>query len=378
MHFSFTGLEEAMIHGGLGHFEVVRREALVGRSRASLDRPLAAAIEGWEPLRERLEAVPGVRAVGASLHLVGLAQGPRGASASIVGVGLEPLRKRQMGFPTKLRRGEPLSEEPPAPGEDTVLLGTALAESLGADVGETITLVATDASGMLEALDARVRGIITSGVAELDTRYFEVHLATAFRLLHTDRVSNLLVVLEETNDLDSLRPALEAVLAEFQPDLVLVSWKDRAPFYEQVRNLYRGIFQFLGTIVLVLVGLAASNTFAMTVYERTRELATLRAIGTSRLQLATLLLLEAFWLGVLGAVLGSFLGTGTGWLLNCARLQMPPPPGAVDPIDLQLSWLPEAYLASFLLMGLLLPLAALPPVVRVLRLPIAEGLRQTN
>ncbi len=378
MHFSFSGLKEAMIHGGLGHFEVVHRGALYGRSRSALDRPLQMAIADWQQLREELEAVPGVRAVAATLQVVGLAQGPKGASASIVGLGVEPEKKRRMGFPTKLRKGQPLPDKVPAFGEDTVLLGAALAESLGAEVGDVITLVATDTSGMLEALDARVAGIVTSGVAELDTRYFEVHFGTAARLLHTDRASNLLIVLERTHELESLHPALESVLAEWDQDLTLVSWRDRAPFYDQVRNLYRGMFSFLGAIVLALVILAASNTLAMTVYERTRELATLRAIGTSRVQVATLLLAEASWLGILGAAGGVLLGSVMGLLLNAAGIQMPPPPGAVDPIDLRLSWLPEAYLAGVGLMGVLLPLATVLPVLRALRMPIAEGLRQSQ
>lgn len=376
IHFSFTGLEEAMIHGGLGHFEIARTEAFLSRNPSALDRPLHAALADWQPLRERLEALQGVKAVGATLQIVGLAQGPGGESASIVGLGIEPERKLAMGFPTKLRQGSPLSLESPRPGEEEVLLATALAASLGAEVGEFVTLVATGASGTIEALDARVQGVITTGVYELDTRYFETHLATAQRLLRTTRVSNLLVVLNRTSELETLRPEIARVASAHDRDLVVVDWKDRAPFYGQVRNLYRGIFGFLGTVVLLLVILAASNTFAMTVLERTRELATLRALGTNPGQIAILLLAEAAWLGILGALAGGALGSLLTVALNAAGLEMPPPPGAVDPIDLKLSWLPEAYLAALLLMATLLPLAALPPVARALRLPIAEGLRQ--
>ena len=54
---------------------------------------------------------------------------------------------------------------------------------------------------------------------------------------------------------------------------------------------------------------------------------------------------------------------------------MPPPPGAVDPIDLRLAYVPEAYAAAALLMVVVLALAALPPIARALRLLDRRGAR---
>ena len=158
------------------------------------------------------------------------------------------------------------------------------------------------------------------------------------------------------------------------PPLAVTPWSERAVFYEQVRNLYRGIFWFLGSIVFVLVVLAASNTLAMTVFERVRELGTMRAIGTGRGQLAKLILAEALWLGLLGAAAGCVGGYLLTLGINSAGLQMPPPPGAVDPIDLQLALVPEAFLGALLLMIVVLTFAALPPIVRAVRLSIVEAL----
>ena len=75
-----------------------------------------------------------------------------------------------------------------------------------------------------------------------------------------------------------------------------------------MRNLYLGIFWFLGAIVFVLVVLATSNTLVMTVMERVREIGTLRAIGTAPGRSPAMVLWEALWLGVLGALLGDALG----------------------------------------------------------------------
>ncbi len=374
VRFSFDGLREAMIHGGLGHLEVASGAAVAAQGPAALDRPLAEALADWQALAERLAALDHVVAVGANLQVLGLAQSATGASFSFIGVGVEPERERAMGFETRLRAGAPLPDAAPAAGEETALLARGLAASLGAGVGDVVTLVATSADGMLNALDVRVAGIVTTGVAELDTRYLKVHLATASRLLQTDRVSNLLVGLDDTAATDAALAAARAALAGHAPALAVTPWTARATFYEQVQNLYRGIFWFLGSIVFVLVVLAASNTLAMTVMERIRELGTLRAIGTGRGQLAAMILAEALWLGVFGALIGGAAGLATTAALNAAGLQMPPPPGAVDPIDLQLAYVPEAYLASALLMVVVLAVAALPPIARAVRLSIVEAL----
>lgn len=374
VRFSFDGLREAMIHGGLGHLEVTAADAVAARGAGGLDRPASARLDDWRRLRDELEALPGVVAVGANLHVMGLAQKAGGASVAFVGVGAEPDRERRMGFETKLRAGEPLPEAPPAPGEDGVLLARGLAESLGARVGDTVTLVAADSSGLLNALDVRVRGLYTTGVAELDTRMAKLPLASAARLAQTESVSDLLIGLDRTDRTAEAERAVARLLAERAPGLTVVPWTARAPFYAQVRDLYSGIFRFLGAIVVLLVVLAASNTLVMTVFERMRELGTLRAIGTTPGQVGVLLLAEAVWLGLFGAILGAAGGAVGIALLNAARLQMPPPPGAVDPIDLQLAFVPEAFLGAGLLMLGVLAVAAIVPIRRAVRIRIVDAL----
>ena len=73
---------------------------------------------------------------------------------------------------------------------------------------------------------------------------------------------------------------------------------------------------FLGIIVAALVALSSANTLLMSVLERIRELGTLLAIGTSRSQLALLLLFEALWLAALGVVAGSAVGIALVVIIN--------------------------------------------------------------
>ncbi|MEO8274693.1 MAG: FtsX-like permease family protein [Thermoanaerobaculia bacterium] len=375
IRFSFDGLREAMIHGGLGHLEIASAAAVESRGEAALDRSVQQGIENWESVRAKVESLPQVVAVEANLQVMGMAQKPGGDSVSFVGVGVEPERERRMGFETRLRDGKGLADGAPPEGEDEAVLALGLAATLGVKPGDTITLLSASPDGMLNALDVRVAGLVTTGVQELDSRYLKLHLASAQRLLATDRISNLLVGLESTAATAAARERTVAALAGRTPALAVTSWEKRAAFYGQVRNLYLGIFWFLGAIVFVLVVLATSNTLIMTVMERVREIGTLRAIGTAPGQVAAMVLWEAFWLGVLGAIAGDVLGGLAIAGINALHLRMPPPPGAVDPIDLQLAFVPEAFLAIVAVMAVVLLVAAVAPVVRATRISVVEALR---
>ena len=156
--------------------------------------------------------------------------------------------------------------------------------------------------------------------------------------------------------------------------MTVLDWQTRAPFYGQVRALYSAIFVFLGTIIFVLVCLAASNSLLMSVMERIREIGTLLALGTSRLQVALLILCEALWLGILGGLLGAAIGVAVGAALRIARVEMPPPPGAVDPMLLELWIRPGDVLGIAALMVVILLVAATVPVLKAVRLRIVEAL----
>lgn len=371
VRFSFESLRDAIIHGGLGHFEVapVMNGSVAGADRSALP----PGFSGWRETRARIESRPYVRAAGAAIQFAGVAiHGQR--SASFLGVSVEPDRERRMGIDVKLRRGADLPATEPPEGEDRALLGVGLARNLGANPGDRITVMIATADGSLNALDLIVAGAFSTGFQELDHRIMKTHVVTAQRLLGTDSVTSLVVSLKDTKATREAERDLQRLLAESPVPLAITDWETRAPFYGQVRALYAGIFFFLGTIVAVLVALSSSNTLMMSVLERVREFGTLMAVGTSRAQLASLLLLEALWLALLGALAGSILGLGLVALINFLEVEMPPPPAAVDPMKLALLLVPTDFIWVVAFMAIILVVAAVPPMMRVFNLRIVDAL----
>ena len=365
---SFSGLSEALIRGGLGHLEVSPSSA--GDPTTQTGKP--PAFENWQSVREMIESRGDVRAAGATIQFAGVATHSE-QTAAVVGLGVEPDREQRIGTDVRIRDGANLSVRI-ADRDPTVLLGMGLARALSAKPGDVITLMVATPEGSLNAMDVQVVGLFTTGIQELDARMIKTHLSDAQQLLGTEKVTSLIVGLTSAELTSIVASDLRLAVASASPALGVADWESRAPFYGQVRGLYVGIFTFLGTIVAVLVTLSSSNTMLMSVLERVREFGMLLAIGTSRSQIGQLLVLEAIWLSTIGCAIGSVAGVITVTVINGIGIKMPPPPGAVDPIDLALMVRSTDFALIFAVLTVVLIAGTIPPLMRVFRLKIVEAL----
>ncbi|WP_107270231.1 ABC transporter permease [Plantactinospora sp. BC1] len=161
------------------------------------------------------------------------------------------------------------------------------------------------------------------------------------------------------------RQALDAALAD-QPAVRVRGLADQADALSRTLDELLGIFAaLLGMSVLIAV-LGIGNTLALSVVERRRESATIRALGLSRRQLATMLLTEAALAGTVGALAGITLGLGLGWTAAM---------GLISSYGHGLPAVPVGQLAlCAALAASAAVLASLPPARRAARAPIAATL----
>jgi putative ABC transport system permease protein len=180
--------------------------------------------------------------------------------------------------------------------------------------------------------------------------------------------------LDATSNTDVAAAALTPRLRGLPQQMVLKKWIDLATYYKQVRNLFNGIFLFLGLIVFFMVLMASVNTLLMAMFERTREIGTMLAMGTPRKWIVALFMVEAALTGVLGAIAGVIGGNLLATLVNVSGLHMPPPPGLTVPIRFHVLHVPSLMIASSLIVVVSLALASILPAIRASRLQIAETL----
>ena len=338
------------------------------------DVPLQHGLSDVGQLRSTLLADPQVRQVLPRVEFSGLiSNGDK--STVMVAVGVDPDNEFAIKGPfLTMKEGSVLAS--PVEGqsdEAEVMLGEALARSLKATPGSSLTLLASTTEGAMNAMDVRVKGIFSTGVPEMDKRLVYTSVATAQRLLVTDRVTSLGVFL---NSMEATLPA-QARLAAQLPGLEVQNWEQQAVFYQAVKGLYNRIFGALGIIIGVIVVFVVTNAMAMAIIERTREIGTLRALGTLPGQLLRSLGLEGMLLGGVGAVAGAVLALGVSLLLYVVPMEMPPPPGRSVGYPLNVSIDPTLYLLTMLAMVSLTLIASLAVARKTVHMPVVDALAHT-
>jgi putative ABC transport system permease protein len=331
--------------------------------------PLQHGLEDVQSLKTRLLADRDVRAVLPKVEFSGLvSNGDK--STVMVAVGVAPDDEFAVKGPfLSMKAGEVLAGDGRTASTE-VMLGEALARSLNARPGSGLTLLASTTDGALNAMDVQVKGIFSTGVPDIDKRLVYTDVATAQKLLNTQRVSTLGVFLNRMEQTDPAR----ARIAKQLPGLEVQTWLDQAFFYQGVKALYNRIFGALGIIIAVIVVFVVTNAMAMAIIERTREIGTLRAMGTLPGQLLRTLALEGMVLGGAGAVVGALLALAATLLLYVFPVQMPPPPGRSTGYPLVIAFDPTLYLLTLAAMVGLAMLASAWVARRTVHQPVVKAL----
>jgi putative ABC transport system permease protein len=285
------------------------------------ESPMALGLSDYRVIRESLSEYSAIRAVLPRVEFTGLIS--NGEKSSVfVGNGVEVDEFKVKGPFLKVVSGSTLSSHPAQRSDPQILIGEGLARIMNASVGDSLTLMSTTVDGGLNAQDVVVQGIISLGVPEIDKRILLTRVATAQALLQTDKVSTLSIYLQQTDDTDRMG----AEIATLHPELDMQTWLDTAFYYLAVRSLYNHIFGLLGAIILGMVFFAVTNVVSMSVVERTREIGTLRAMGTHPREVIRNFVLEALVMGGLSVILSMGLAAATALIFSLAGLEMPPPP----------------------------------------------------
>jgi putative ABC transport system permease protein len=311
--------------------------------------PLEHGLPQPEALTRQLLARHEVKRVLPRLQFSGLVS--NGDKSEIfLGTGVDAAQEFVVKGPfMKREAGELLDNQVPGTGPG-VVIGKGLAKILSVQPGSVLTLMSTTINGSLNAMDVTVTGVVSTGIADIDKRLAIVDLTTAQSLLLTKKVSTLSVYLNNIVQTDAVAAALRASSGD---TLDVRTWLDQALFYKSVKGLYDRIFGFLGVIVLVIVLFSVTNTLAMAVLERTREIGTLRAMGATPGEVMRVFTLEGLALGSGGTILGMLLAGGVALFLLLAGLQMPAPPGRTDGYPLVVSVSASMYAAAALAVALL-------------------------
>jgi len=286
--------------------EVVRH--VLGMSSHAVLLSDSGLIADWPALERRVMADPRVVALSPYVRASGMLTRKGKVTGTII-EGIDPeLESAVTDLASYLPPG--LLQSLDANRGD-VLLGDSLAKKLAAQAGDQVTLVVPQWDEQGRALAPRyerlrVAGSFHTGMHQYDARLVVTHIDHARRLFHLG--SGISGVRTRLKDPAIAPQAASEIAKQLGADFRAVDWTQ----YE--RNFFLALKSqkhIMFVILVLIIAVAAFNIAAnmiMIVTEKTRDIAILRTVGTTRTQIVGLFLAQGLMLGTVGALLGLGLG----------------------------------------------------------------------
>jgi len=222
-------------------------------------------------------------------------------------MGVDPPSPANDIYREGLVEGEFLS----ADDREGVLIGYPLAESLNLGVGDPITLIVNTSDGNADEQQFTIRGIYNTDTPAFDKATIFMPLSKAQTITRTeDHASMIYILLNNMDDTDAVKAAINA------PGYVIEDWRETNKLIVLVEKLSNAMMFFFNLMVLGVTSTVIMNTLLMAVYERTREIGILSALGMKAKQVKALFLSEATVLALAGVLAGLAIGIPLVWYFS--------------------------------------------------------------
>ena len=357
------GLGESTIHGQTGHFQLMTKDFLLKEEGKILE----FGIDKSNDLYNKIEEIDEVELATPRINFSGLASTGEKSNGILVSA-LIPEKEITLG--SVFIDPEPLKKL--KTDDQGVIVGKGLAKLLKATTNDYITIMTTTFDGALNAMDFKIVGTINTFSSEMDKRYAVINIKAAQELLATKKVERILVGLYKTEDLPI---AIQKASRHISSNLQIKKWKEVAPYYNKVLRFFYQIIIFLAPVLMIIVWFSTMNTIMMSILERSSELASLRAMGTSKTTLFKMLFTEGIWLGIIGVSIGIVLELILSYIINHAGITVPPPPGQTSGYALMVRNVLTNFLNVGFLTILVVSLSTIFPAERIFKINIVKALR---
>ena len=261
------------------------------------------------------QALPQVQAVAERINTAGIII-KRGTSVPVAITAIQPDVEAPISLQAEsVSQGRFLS---PNDG-DAIYIGKALADRLEVGVGDNVTLLGRSKNEAMRQHDFTVVGIYDLHTPEAEKGTVFIPLADA-QVLYNLRgeVTEVPIFLKQIGS----EAAVMATLQKQLPNYEIDSWQTLKGDLTETLNTKFAFTSFFGIVVIFIASIGILNLMLMAVFERTREMGVLAALGMKGRQIMGLFLLEGSLIGLVGAIIGCALGFGLIALMGNTGLDL--------------------------------------------------------
>ena len=243
------------------------------------------------------------------IHTGGLVTSREGAFAVGI-IGVEPEQEIKVNIiGQNVKEGRNLTSD----DLDNVLIGKGLADAMGVKVGDRITMVGRSQHEQMRQRTMTVVGIFDLGLTDIEKQTVYISLSEAQALYEVTGSTEVAIFLQKLGQeravIDSMKPGL--------PGYEIESFEANYPDLASAINGKNGVMDIFSVIIIAIAGVGILNLLLMAVYERTREIGVLGAMGLKPNQISMLFVLEGIMIGLVGVAAGIVLGLAlNGYLMK--------------------------------------------------------------
>lgn len=293
-------------------------------------------------------------------------------------LGVDPRREETTStLATKISKGSFLT----GASEDAIVVGATLLDNLKAEIGDTVVVLAQGFDGSLGNMKYRIVGTLKTGSPDFDGATILMSLPAAQDLLSLyGRFSMVAIMLDDLDAIDDATESLNRSLAD--SGVQALGWEEVMPDFAQSIQLDNVSGMLMLAILIIVVAFGITNTVLMSVTERFREFGIVLAMGMPHQKLVLVVLLETFFIVIIGLILGNILAAGINAYLMAYPIEFG---GEFQAIYEEYGFLPRLestlkptmFLNSSLAVLAISLLATIYPLTKVLRLEPLKGIRYT-
>lgn len=190
-----------------------------------------------------------------------------------------------------------------------IVIGEKLAEKLHLRIGKKIVYTTTDKEGEIVSAIERVTGIFKTGVSEMDSAMVLLPITRVQKTLSysQDEATLIALILNDQRNTKMTQERLRVLPTYANADIL--SWQQSQPELAGMIAVDKSSNYISQLLIALLVAAGILNTMLMSVLERKREFGVMMAVGMNPGTLFRLVMLESFWLAVLGLIIGILIST---------------------------------------------------------------------
>ncbi len=188
------------------------------------------------------------------------------------------------------------------------VIGESLAKDMNIQIGDDVYITFRNYQGTIDSVELDITGIINSPDPQVNNSSIYMTLNDAQHYLNTESVTELVL---KTKDYKEYR--------KFQPDLVkslpgmkVYNWEKLGEDFTSISQAKSKFMDILLFFIAIIAIVGIVNTMLMSVFEKKREIGTLKALGMDEQEITRLFISEGFLIGVLGNI----MGLAAGFLIN--------------------------------------------------------------